>query len=492
MAKTIVNNNIKLKSGGGFLNGVDGLEADTSVIPTTQTMPAYEDLVAGDLLKTINDGGTYKLKKIEGINSGTSFTTHNYKPSHTKGTRISDTKAVLVYFLNQILYLRTFTVSGKTLTDDNNQTSCNGGAGGSMYVFDVKKVANNKFIISYQKNNGSIFAVVGSVSGTTITLGTEATIEVASGTYAGSARLEEVETNKFICAYTYAATSNPYPKTKAKLLNTNDLDNNITVGNGVNLYWDNSSRFFNKLNINKVNTNTFVVSGHLNYDGSKYYLSAIVVNVNGDNLTAGSLAQFTQTDSDMEIISQEYDTDKVFSLYTWKQATTKDSYISFMTRSGNTITETSKVSSLVIGNGDNSFGGKNENYYYHSNNTEIKKLLIDETAGLVVKKTYTRNNTSSALIDCDNFFIYFEGHTASGSFTNIFGTILLDHDEFITSANKNYNVGDSVSIVNTFTGFTGLLNGVDYYINSTGSGLTADPTYQKVGKAINTTTIIKS
>ena len=32
MAKTIVNNNIKLKSGGGFLNGVDGLEADPLIV----------------------------------------------------------------------------------------------------------------------------------------------------------------------------------------------------------------------------------------------------------------------------------------------------------------------------------------------------------------------------------------------------------------------------------------------------------------------------
>ena len=491
MAKTIVNNNIKLKSGGGVINdATDGLSVDTTVYPATPTMPAYEDLVAGDLLKTINDGGTYKLKKIEGINSGTSFQSYQYYPSYIKGIKISDNKVVLVYFLNQILYLRTFTVSGKTLTDDNNQTSCNGGVGGSMYVFDVKKVANNKFIISYQKNDGSIFAVVGSVSGTTITLGTEATIEVASGTYAGSARLEEVETNKFICAYTYAATSNPYYQTKAKLLTTSDLNNNITVGNSVDLFWGSSSRFFNKLNINKVNTNVFVVSG-LKYDGSNYYLSAIVVNVNGDNLTAGSLAQFTQTDSDMEIISQEYDTDKVFSLYTWKQATTKDSYISFMTRSGNTITETSKVSSLVIGNGDNNFG-KNQNYYYHSNNTEIKKLLIDETAGLVVKKTYTRSNTGSALVDCGTFFIYFLSYSyLSNYYTNTFGTLLLDQDEFVTSANSAYTAGDNVPLASTFTGFTGLLNGLDYYINSAGSGLTTDSTYQKVGKAISDTTIIK-
>lgn len=69
--------------------------------------------------------------------------------------------------------------------------------------------------------------------------------------------------------------------------------------------------------------------------------------------------------------------------------------------------------------------------------------------------------------------------------------MLLDHDEFITSANASYTAGDSVPLTDRFTGFSSLLNGVDYYINSTATALTLDSTYQKVGKAINATTILK-
>jgi len=45
MPKNKVNNNIKLKSGGGILKGADGLEADPSFLPVTQ----YEALALEDL-----------------------------------------------------------------------------------------------------------------------------------------------------------------------------------------------------------------------------------------------------------------------------------------------------------------------------------------------------------------------------------------------------------------------------------------------------------
>ena len=93
---------VKVKTAGGILIGADGLSVDTTVHPATPTMPAYENLVAGDLLKTINDGGTYKLKKIEGINSGTSFQSYQYYPKYIKGIKISDNKVVLVYFLIKV------------------------------------------------------------------------------------------------------------------------------------------------------------------------------------------------------------------------------------------------------------------------------------------------------------------------------------------------------------------------------------------------------
>lgn len=51
MPKNKVNNNIKLKSGGGILNGVDGLELDPTTQPlTSYTATALEDLTAGDSL----------------------------------------------------------------------------------------------------------------------------------------------------------------------------------------------------------------------------------------------------------------------------------------------------------------------------------------------------------------------------------------------------------------------------------------------------------
>ena len=68
---------------------------------------------------------------------------------------------------------------------------------------------------------------------------------------------------------------------------------------------------------------------------------------------------------------------------------------------------------------------------------------------------------------------------------------LLDHDEFITSANQGYTVGQSVPLVSAYTGFSSLKNGVDYYINSTATGVVEETTFQKVGKAISDTTILK-
>jgi len=89
--------------------------------------------------------------------------------------------------------------------------------------------------------------------------------------------------------------------------------------------------------------------------------------------------------------------------------------------------------------------------------------------------------------DTDNILFL----TNRDSDTVTFTPLLLDHDEFITSANASYDIDDEVPIVNTYTGFTDLVEGIDYYINSGADGVTLDDTYKKVGKAINNTTIIK-
>ena len=63
--------------------------------------------------------------------------------------------------------------------------------------------------------------------------------------------------------------------------------------------------------------------------------------------------------------------------------------------------------------------------------------------------------------------------------------------KLITVSNVSCSTGGSVALENSFNCFSGLANGEDYYMNSSASGVTIDPTFQKVGRSINATTITK-
>jgi len=493
MAKTIVNNNIKLKSGGGIINdATDGLQVDTTVYPATPTMPAYENLVAGDLLKTINDGGTYKLGKIHGIKNDSSFTSGSKFPTMAKGVQISPTKVVIAYFLDYGLYLRTFTISGSTITHDNNQMYVGLGSDVDQGTFryEIKKVADNKFIVVYDVAHTNIYGRVFSVSGTTITPGTETIIESTGGSYAKNTTIEEIETNKFLVASTIL-TSDSTSYVKARIIYTSSSDNSITTGNVIDAYSDSSYHFWFKLKLVKVNTDTFVLCGQ-RYTGSNYCFSAMVINISGVNLTGGGYSDKLLTDSDLVYDCYLYDTNKVFAILNYGGSNNYKKVI-FLTRSSDTITITHFNTTIECRIANRSFTIKKLGSFYYANSyTKTTKFLASEAFGTKTIKEYATSDNQGLLVNYDNKAISFNGYTYSSVYTTYLFMYLLDHDEFVTSANAAYTAGDSVPLASTFTGFTGLLNGLDYYINSAGSGLTTDSTYQKVGKAINDTTIIKS
>lgn len=492
MPKNKVNNNIKLKSGGGILNGVDGLEADTFVIPTTQTMPAYEDLVAGDLLKTINDGGTYKLKKITGIQANTgTFTSGSNIAVMAKGIQISSNKIVVCYMLGYLLYLRTFTISGSTITDDNNQVSVGLGTDVDQGTFryEIKKVADNKFIVVYDAAHTNIYGRVFSVSGTTITPGTETIIESTAASRAKTTTIEEIETNKFLVASTIL-TSDSTSYVKARIIYTSSSDNSITTGNVINAYSDYSYHFFFRLKLIKVNTDTFVLCGNRS-TGSAYYFSAMVINISGVNLTGGGYSDQLLTDSDLIYDCYLYDTNKVFAILNYGGSNNYKKVI-FLTRTSNTITNTAFNTTIECGIANKSFTIKKLGSFYYANTfTKTTKFLADIAFGTKTIKEYTTSDNQGLLVNYDNKAISFNGYTYSSVYTNYLFLYLLDHDEFVTSANAAYTAGDSVPLTDRFTGFSGLANGLDYYINADASGLTVDSTYQKIGKAITDTTILK-
>lgn len=480
---------VKVKTDGGVLIGPDGLSVDSSKVNVLTTMPAYENLVAGDLLKTINDGGTYKLKKIVGLRTTTSGAL-NYGPISMVFCFIATDKIAVLYAYNNNYYMQVGTISGSTITFGSATTVKNTyNVADAALTLSIKKVSDNKFIIAYPYDNGSnsssIFARVGTASGTAITLGSETQVyQIGSSVDLVVSDLCEINTSKFVISYSNTGNAAGYT------VLTVDNSTNISVGTAKTL--SGTDRF---LRLVKLETDAFAV---FYYNSDSYDNLYRVNTVSTATITQGAEKVFLLFTSSTNDIADSYQVVRTSDnagiiAYVKKDATTTLIF-SYWTRSGDTLTFSTAVS--FAGGITNTFTSMEDkivifdNYlYFYEMGAGIKKFLFDTSGKFYLIKSYASSLVGS--FKSNQFEVAGTSIFTLTGTTPTFTYLLLDHDEFITSANASYNVGDNVPIVERFTGFSSLTAGIDYYINAAASGLTIDSTYQKVGKAINDTTIIK-
>jgi len=430
---------VKVKTAGGILIDADGLKADPEVVSTIQSMPAYENLVAGDLLKTINDGGTYKLGKILGIKS----LTHS-SITYSKAVLINSTTILFVAFASNDITGRVGIISGSTITF-GSPVRLNTHGIHSSGLWAVERASDTKYVITYvwSGDGKTVHAQEGSISGNVITPNDSVlTLIGATGTNSSdNPLLKNIDTNKIACFYSRLVSG-------SKELSFHILDTTSTLVSGSRAVthdgYADRTYSLTKLGVDKL------AFGYC--DNRNYAYNVLGITVSGTTPTIHSGFNIPGSSGDYvnSFYSCYYDTNSAVAVYK-KSTTTTPVFIHIsLDGSGNatsskstTITD-AKVAPLI----------KVGNVIYNLGSTTQKILMGSTAFTLSLTKALNTGSSSSLLAEINGDIICGNGGTSTYK-------LLLDHDEFVTSANASYTAGDSVPLTDRFTGFSSLINGVD-------------------------------
>lgn len=478
----------KVDPTGGLTLGANGLAADEAIRPTT--LPAYETLSAGDFLKAINDSGTSKLKKVVGIEAlieqSKSMLTDSFS-----FISLETNKIAYIRSSGSVLYTAVGSVSGGTITfgSEVSVSSSTGYSKAERRLYEIRKIDSSRYLIVYPNEVGTtagyVYARVVSVSGTTATLGTETTVETVVGNFDYyTIQLIELEQDKFAVGWSFST----------KMFRTAVLTisgTSITIG-GIDS--NSLTEYDSEGRLVRLSSTAFLWI--IPRDSTGYYCYTYVYTVSGDVITRGAVQfPFSFNASISKAIDAVAISSSTVAIFWYAAATLTTLRVTLLSVSGTTVTL--KENSLTVARTiTNQYAMQLDCLVY---NNDVYLAIRDH--GRVYKFIADDNTINDTGLSVSfNFFPY--GRylylaedriltCSSNGSTFSHRNFLLDHNEFITSANAAYSADDSVPIVSKFTGFSSLTPGVDYYMNSSATGLSIVSTYQKVGKAINDTTIIK-
>lgn len=173
-------------------------EFDASVIPAQGAIDIElnETLTAADLVKIINDGGTAKIEALETFSIGTETEFNATTIVNPKACMLDDDKIAIGYLEGSDPKVIAATISGTTLTFG---TEVDLGAAGSTGL-SLAQLGTDKFVAVWRDTGaGDGTAAVCTVSGTTITNGTAVDFDTAGDpTNFGVAKLD---TDKFVVVW---------------------------------------------------------------------------------------------------------------------------------------------------------------------------------------------------------------------------------------------------------------------------------------------------
>jgi len=497
------------KSGGGILVGASGLEIDETLAKKFLTLPAYENLVAGDLLKPYDDGGTVKLKKIHGIKDLDQTTTTLYGADSPVREIVLALTDSLIITGGKDIYSQNFNIfavnidSAGVLTNGSTIVLNSGASPLPMrQAPQLIRVDDTTFIAVWggvQANANTIFARAFSVSGTTITAGTLLTaITGSTGTDSyehNSVSICNLDTNKFLLAWNVIGYDSQYMNGMVLTLSGTTI-----TPNAVQRLSSTINNTFSNLVAVKMDTNKAVIVAC--YVPSSEYLRALIVSVSGttisvsgeNNIKTISLALLSgtyyrafnakQLDTDKFVVAYCSGTDTV-GLITFSLSGTTFTEVSSASQ---TFTHQSSIPSIVVMDTAEVWVNVYNSIfqYYIGADLTLSK-------GSIYSGSATRSYSRRIMDKFKGALIFVNSMISAGSnyYYTSFRRFILDHAKFITSANSSYTAGDDVPIVDIFTGFSGLAIGNNYYIKPDATNVVEDSTYQKVGMAIGTNKIAK-
>jgi hypothetical protein len=169
-----------------------------------QTFTATGALANGDLVGLNPDGTVSVVKQYLGGSSDIS-PSDVYHVSSTFDTL--NNKIVVTYRDSTTTYLMAVvgTVSGGTITFGTPVTAV---SSVGYYITSVFDTLNNKVVVSYAGATGYLFSVVGTVSGTTISFGSPVTLSTGTSLFRLSSTFDSVN-NKVAVSWIASSTNNP-------------------------------------------------------------------------------------------------------------------------------------------------------------------------------------------------------------------------------------------------------------------------------------------
>ncbi len=279
---------------GSGLN-LTGNTLTTSGTNLSRNFTAMENLVAGDKVGISNFTGGVARTGTVGYFTESTFTAPS-SPGESSTIEVATNKILTIYedqTSNDLLAI----VSLVDRSDLQNALSFSSPVTistdvtiGTLYGYYACKLDTDKFLISYTNPAAStqVMCVVGTISGTTITLGTPQLVDTtAGGTSQISIWASQIDTNKAIITYMAVVSGTPTSKTVALTVSGTVA----TIGTPVSLNASLSDSFNRSV---KIATDKFAVM-------NKNYLQ--IGTISGTTITLGTAAQtFATGGSGSELI----------------------------------------------------------------------------------------------------------------------------------------------------------------------------------------------
>ncbi len=467
-------------------------------------LPAYRNLVAGNILKLINDAGVAKVDKLMGFNGSVinGLATAGGDDIAAKVFEISSNKYLLLYLQNSgssdIATAVVVSVSGNTLSLGSPANFATGSEIGDV---DAIKLEDDKVLIVYTKSStapaSTTYAVIGTITGTSIAYGSVLTVETTSNNLnsqpsAFKSALSLLEANKALFVFMGRDGSSWVPRATILSISGTTVSANAITSLGGTSYAGYDA-------ISLANLSSTKVVMLLSNAGSWTY--AFTISISGTTVTlsdAESLQSFGSNNGNNIIALSD---SLALAVYQ-STASATTLYYDIISISGTTISIVSQntITSALAGDfGLSAYLCGNLAYIYSPYDAKVWKFQVSDSS-IFLKNVYTLsslggvNEITKSLLCFDtanNRLAFFKGYeSTTRGLTVQFG--YPDYDEFIGLSDATYLAGADVQIKDVVGGQTGLVAGNQYGITYGGAiaSYLGTGTYQKIGKAKSSTEML--
>lgn len=475
---------------------------NSSIIPAKyKSFTASGSILQNDVV-AISASNTVKSLYPSAQGTGSAISTN---PSHTSGANVLlplSTSGLYINFSGGnpnggtndcgILYAQVRTINAGETDFSNGSEVTIYGTGNGVRSFSVANISTDKFLVIYQADTAGagagIKAVVCTVSGTTITVGTAVSIE-SVGSLDSDVSVSKLDTDKAIIYYVHDADDDLY----CQFLSVSGTS--ITTNTPVKVKAGTSNWTAKSI---QLSTNTSSVVYSSNTTGILY---GVVVTVSGTTPTIGAEQTIVNTSASYQTGLTFISSTKALLQYSESSTPTNDQS-AIITFSGNTMT---KGSNLAMGGQHITkafqsviIGTKYALCPIYSSNTQIVLYFLD-ISGSTPSTISTQNLSSGDTSGIHNI----TGAVKILPWTYVITGSTVSNSDYIvklTVSNSNFigisqgNIADATTgnimyrYTNQTLGGITLTGASTYYVDDTGQITTnTSLTAPRVGFAINTT-----